>query len=137
VERSEAAAVIRGIADSIRQNPAQFHINVTVVGQQVTSHGGTGLSIHAVGGGPGSTTIGQTVSLQGAQVKISQQHATQALEQQFQALLTSLDTMASHLEAQAPDKGVLSNLYHSLLNTWVPGVITSVLGTVLSKAIGM
>jgi len=133
----EAAEVIRCIADSIRDNPSQFHISISVVGQQVTSHGGTGLSIKVVGGGSGSSTVGQNVSVDGTQVQIAHQRGAQAVDQQFQALLGSLDAIASQLESQMPDKGVVSRIYHNLLNTWVPGVIASVVGTVLSKAIGM
>jgi len=133
----EAAELIRGIASSIANNPSQFHISVNVTGQQVTSHGGVGLSITAVGGAPGSTTVGQSVSLGGAQVTIAQERGREAMGQQFQALIISLNTIASQLESNPPDKRTIERIYRSLLNTWVPGVITSVVGNVLSKAIGL
>ena len=133
----EAADVIRGIAKSIVDNPSQFHISVNVVGQQVTSHGGIGLSISAVGGGLGSTTVGQSVSMGGAQVTIAQERGVQAIEQQFQALLDSLSAIATQLESNSPDRGAINRIYRSLVDTWVPGVITSVVGNVLSKAIGL
>jgi hypothetical protein len=136
MKAKEAAEVIRAIAGSIRDNPRQFHIDISVIGQQVTSHGGIGLSINAIGGGFGSATVGQIVSLDGAQVRIAQQRGAQAIDQQFEALLKSLDGIAAQLESQMPDKGAASRIYRSLLNTWVPGVITSVVGTLLCQAIG-
>jgi hypothetical protein len=133
----EAAELIRGIITSIVDNPSQFHISVNVVGQQVTSHGGIGLKVTAVGGGPGSATVGQFVSVGGAQATIAQERGAQAINQQFQALLDSLNAIASQLDSSSPDKVAIERLYRSLLNNWVPGVITSLVGNVLSKVIGL
>jgi hypothetical protein len=48
---NEAAAVIRAMSRSLAANPAQFDIQINMTGQQVTSHGGTGIQIAATGGG--------------------------------------------------------------------------------------
>jgi hypothetical protein len=62
----EAAELIETMIASIKTNPAQFNISVSVIGQSVVSHGGIGMKVTAVGGGPGSTTIGNQVSMGGA-----------------------------------------------------------------------
>jgi hypothetical protein len=133
----DGAEIVRAIRDSLRANPAQFQLNINVTGQRVTSHGGTGVRITAVGGGPGSTTIGQKVTLDGASVEIAQAHATEAINQQFEALVNALDVIARELEASSPDKSILERVYRSLGGTWVPGVITSVIGNVLGKVVGL
>jgi hypothetical protein len=129
----EAAEVIRSVGAALIADPSQFHISVNVVGQQVTSSGGTGLQVTAVGGGPGSTTVGQVVSQDGAQVAIKQQRGARAMDQQLQALINSLNNIASELESSAPNRGTIERIYQSLLNTWVPGVITSVIGNLLCR----
>ncbi len=101
------------------------------------SHGGTGLHIQATGGGPGSKTIGQQVSLNGSHIEIGRQRGLAAMEQQLQALVGVLDTIVEQLKADTPDKSIVSRAYESLKGIWVPGVITSVLGYVLSKSIGL
>ena len=65
MEIEEAVSIIEEMIQSLKNNPNQFHINVNVTGQQITSQGGTGLIITATGGGPGSTTIGEIVSASG------------------------------------------------------------------------
>jgi hypothetical protein len=137
MERHEAAEIIRSMSAALVAEPSQFHISVKVVGQNVTSYGGTGLHVTAVGGGPGSLTVGQSVSVDGAQITISQQRATQAMNQQFQALIESLDNIAAELESATPNVGKAERIYQSLVNTWVPGIITSVIGALLSKAVGL
>jgi len=133
----EAAEIIRSMGAALIADPSQFHISVNVVGQQVTSYGGTGLQVTAVGGGPGSTTVGQVVSVDGAQVTINQQRGAQAVDQQLRALINSLNTIASELESPAPNRGTIERIYQSLLHTWVPGVITSVIGNLLCRVAGL
>ena len=133
---SEAASIVRSISKSLSTNPSQFHIEVNITGQQITSYGGTGLHITATGGGPGSSTIGQSVSLDGAQITIAQKKGRQAMDQQLQALVDALNSIASELESSTPNKNIINKMYNGLLNTWVPGVITSVLGTIIASIIG-
>jgi hypothetical protein len=136
MENAEAATMIRAVADSIRNNPGQFHIEINVTGQHVESHGGTGLSITAVGGGAGSNTIGQIVSLDGSQINIAQKKGAQVMDDQLRLLTRALDSIAIQLESPAPDKGIIKKAYESLKNTWVPGVISSVIGNILTH-VGM
>jgi len=137
MEIKEAITILESLAQSLIDNPSQFHITVNVTGQKITSHGGTGLSITATGGGISSTTIGQVVSSDGSQIEISQKRGQQAMNDQFNALLQTLTQIIDQLKEPSPDKGVISRLFESLKNTWVPGVIISVVGSVLTSAIGL
>ncbi|MEI6152712.1 MAG: hypothetical protein WCQ90_01330 [Deltaproteobacteria bacterium] len=133
---TEAAKVIDDIISSIKDDPAQFHLSINVTGQQITSYGGTGMSVSVTGGGPGSTTIGNKVSLDGASVEISRQRGVQAMNEQFNALLSTLATISQQLKSPTPDKTLIQRLAASIKNTWVPGVIVGVVANVVSAALG-
>ena len=134
---TEAAKVIDEIIGSIKNDPAQFHFSIKVVGQQVSSFGGTGMSVSVTGGGPGSTTIGNKVSVGGASIEIARQRGIQAMNEQFNALLSTLTNISQELKKQAPDKSLIQRLLVSMKNTWVPGVIVGVVGNVVSAALGI
>ena len=138
MNKREASEIIDSMIESIRNNPNQFQIEVKVTGQSVSNIGsGTGLSVSAVGGGQGSTTIGQNVSMNGAKIEIAQKAGIGAINQQIQTLIESLSTISNELKSQDPDKKKISRVYQSLKNTWVPSLITSVLGSILVKVIGI
>lgn len=137
MEIEEAVSIIEEIIQSLKNNPNQFHISVMTTGQKVTSCGGTGLKITATGGDSGSTTIGQKVSLNGSEIQISQDRSKQAIDVQFNALLQTLHEINEQLQTLAPDKNVISKLYDSLKNNWVPGIIISVVHSVLKNTIGL
>lgn len=133
---NEAVDIIEGIIQSLRDNPKQFNISIHVTGQNITSRGGTGLSITATGGESGSNTIGQVVSANGADIRISQERGMQVMDDQLNTLIQTLHKISIQLQSSSPDKGVIKQLYNSLKNSWVPGVIVSIVGSVLTKAIG-
>ena len=99
---TEAADVIEAMAKALRANPQQFHINISVIGQRVTSYGGIGMQVNAVGGGPGSTTIGNQVTMGGAQIELAQRQGAAAMDQQFGALLQTLANIAGELRNPQP-----------------------------------
>ncbi len=134
---NDARQIIEEMKKSIVEDPAQFNIAVNVTGQSIVSHGGTGLHIQATGGAPGSQTIGQHVSVDGTQIEIARRRGLSAMDQQMQALVQTLDTIIEQLKTDTPNKSVVSRAYESLKGKWVPGVITSVLGSLLSKVIGL
>jgi hypothetical protein len=131
----EAAAVIQAMSQSLVSQPGQFNIQVNTTGQHVVSQGGVGLNITAIGGGAGSTTLGQKVSAQAGTVQIQQ--GTRAFDTQLQTLVETLNKIAAELDTPSPDSGRIHKLYKSLLGAWVPGVITSVIGNVLQRALGL
>jgi len=137
MDRTHAAQLVEAIRDSIIAEPNQFHIAVNITGQKIVSHGGTGLQITTTGGVAGSTTIGQKVSVDGAQIEITRQKGTAAIQQQMQALANALDELAEQLKSQEPDKTIITRIYESLKQSWVPGVITSVVSCAVAKWIGL
>lgn len=137
MQNHEAAELIEAIAKSLRTDPAQFHISVRVVGQQVTSYGGTGMSISVTGGAAGSRTVGNQVSMDGASVQIAHGQANVAVQEQIAALCAQLEQISAELRKPNPDRSALQAAYDALKGTWVPGVIIGVLGNLLSKALGI
>jgi len=137
MDRTHAAQLVEAIRDSIIAEPNQFHIADNITGQKIVSHGGTGLQITTTGGVAGSTTIGQKVSVDGAQIEITRQKGTAAIQQQMQALANALDELAEQLKSQEPDKTIITRIYESLKQSWVPGVITSVVSCAVAKWIGL
>jgi hypothetical protein len=132
----DASEIIDSIAESIKTHPNQFHIEVNVTGQSISSYGGTGAVISATGGAPGSTTIGQSVSMNCAQIRIAQKAGVTAMNQQLQSLVDALNQISSELKAKQPDKSKIARIYESLKGTWIPQLIIAVLGNILVKSVG-
>jgi hypothetical protein len=131
----EAAEVIEAMAASFRANPAQFTIEIHMTGQKAMNTGGIGFASTAIGDGPGSTTIGNQVTVgQDANIEFK---AKQAFDQQGNAMLQTLQTIAAELRKPQPDRSLIQRAMASLKSAWVPGVITSVAGNVLTKALGL
>jgi len=138
MNKREVAEIIDSMIKSIRTNPNQFQIEINITGQSVSNiSGGIGVSVSATGGGPGSTTIGQKVSMDGSQIRIAQKAGNDAMKQQIQTLIGSLSAMSNELRSQKPDKEKISKVYQSLKNTWVPSLITSVLASILTQGLGI
>lgn len=138
MERNEAAAIIRAMSESLQRQPNQFQmeLKVTATGQSFANTGGIGLQVSATGGGAGSTTIGNQVSANTGDLHfgISQQ-APKALEGEMELLVQKLNSIAEQLEAQDPDRNLLSRIFRSFNDTWVPPVISAVIGAVLGPLI--
>lgn len=131
----EAAEVIEAMIASFRDNPAQFTIEINMIGMQATNTGGIGFATTAIGGGPGSTTIGNQVTVgHNANIEF---RAKQAFDQQGNAMLQTLHAIATELRKPQPDRSAIQRLRDSMKNTWVPGVIVGVVGNVVTKALGL
>ncbi|MEW5993688.1 MAG: hypothetical protein AB1744_04745 [Candidatus Zixiibacteriota bacterium] len=133
---AEAIEIIETIVDSLRSNPNQFNLEIKVIGQNIASSGGIGLNLSTTGGGPSSTTIGQVVSVGGNQIEIANKAAIEAMNSQYDALIDALSNIIVELKSSNPNKSRIMSILESLKNTWVPGVITSVLGNVISNCLG-
>jgi hypothetical protein len=134
---AEAADVIEAMSAALRANSQQFHINISVTGQRVTSYGGTGMVVNAVGGAAGSTTIGNQVNAGGAHVQLSPAQGGQAMDQQFGALLQTLHDLTTQLRSPKPDRSLIQRTIDGLKDSWVPGVITSAIVALIGKALGL
>ena len=137
MEKQTAAQLIKIIAEAIKNDPAQFHFDLNISGMSISAKdNSTGMIVSATGGAPGSKTIGLNVSMNSNyNVEIVKKTANTALSQQVTQLYNTLNELAEKLENG--DKSGIEKLYNSLKNTWVPGVITSVVGNVLSLALGI
>ena len=142
MDKNEGATVVREIINAIISNPAQFHFRVEVnsIGQSVTVNGGgTGVSVTATGGGPGSSAIGQSVSasINDADIKIALDNSNAEINSQMNQVLSNLNNIATELEKDEPDKGVLESIYQSLKEHWIPTVITAAIGAILKATVGI
>ena len=137
MSKKEAAGIIDSMTESLRNNPNQFQIQINVAGQFISNAGpGTGVEIHVSGGGPGSNTTGQKVSMDSSQIEITQKAGDEAMKQEMKTLVESLGVISHELTCQKPDKQKISKVCQSL-KTWVPSLIRSVLVCVLTQAVGM
>jgi hypothetical protein len=136
--KAEAAEIIDTIRQSLEREPGQFHfaVNLNVTGFQSTSHGGIGTNVSVVGGGAGSKTIGlqSSASVDNMQIEIAKNKAVQVVNEQHLALINSLNEIAAEFRAPQPDQSKLTRLYESITKTWVPSVIGSVIGNLITMA---
>lgn len=128
----EVAQILEGMANSLRENPSQFQftVHVTTIGASGTAYGGgVGMMGIAQGGGTG---IHASASTGSTQVGIAQKRGESAMGQKIQALADQLSAMAQEMKNDSPDKSKMEKMYESLKATWVPGVISSVVGNLLT-----
>lgn len=137
MNKTEAVALIEAIINSIKQEPGQFYIEVNVTGQKISSSGGIGAIISATGGGLGSTTIGQSITMGGSQIEFARKAATQEMQQQTQALLTLLKEIVVELSHRSPDRSRIRSILDSLKKTWVPPLIVSLVAKAVASSIGL
>ena len=138
MDRTEAAKLIQDIADSLKHHPDQFHLQVSGVGAiGIARGGGTGISSTAIGGGPGSTAIGLQATVRGGEggIQVVRGRADERTRQLVLELAQELISIARELRLSSPDVGRIRRIFDSLMNTWVPGVITSMLANVLTMAL--
>ena len=133
----EAADLITVIRSEIIKNPNQFTVEISITGQNIVSNGGIGMNVSVTGGGPGSHTIGNQVSMGGANIQLAQKQVNGAMTEQLNSLIAVLDKIILEIKNQNPDKSKIQTLINSLKNTWVPGVIIGVIGNAVSKSIGV
>ena len=137
MDTRDAADIIDGIVKSLTDNPNQFQYRIDVIGQSVVSNGGTGYIVNTMGGGPGSTTIGNQVTMSDASIKVSQMRASEYVSQEVSQLLLDLSRISAQLRSPTPDKSAIQRLFESLKKSWLPGVIVGVVSTAVSKSIGL
>ena len=130
----EAANIIETIISSLRDNPNQFQftVNVSTTGFSATSHGG-GIGAVGIAQG-GGTGIHASASMDDAKIQIAQNKADDEINQAVGTLLESLSAIAQELRSKSPNKSKITSIYESLKGKWIPGVIISVIGCLISQA---
>jgi len=138
MNQTEATSIIQAIVDSIKSDPGQFHLEIKIIGTTVNNTGeGPALYVNAKGGEPGSNTIGFQSSVTGANIQIAHKSADEKKQQEMAWLVNQLQTMINEPKSQSPNHDRLCKVYRSFINTWVPGVIISVIGHTLTMALGI
>ena len=132
----EATELLDVMARSLAENPGQFHFTINITGTQATSiGGGTGLSVQAMGGEPGSTTIGYQSSLNQPNVEISHATADAAIREQIGALVDALNGLASELRSTTPNRNRMREIMKVMEQSWVPNVITAVVASIIATTV--
>ena len=70
-------------------------------------------------------------------IQLMHKMADEAIRQETAWLNDQLQKIIDELKSQSPNPGKLQKLYHSLVDTWVPGVIISVIGNILTTVLGI
>ncbi len=124
-----AAKIIDDIVTSLRTNPNQFKLDVKVniSGSSATAHGG---GIDAVG----TAQVGRCDIYSSAtiNIQIAQKNAEGVFSQEMTTLQNTLAELAKEIRSKSPNEAKVRSIYNSLKGTWVPGVITSVIGNIIS-----
>jgi hypothetical protein len=133
----EAANILETIIKSISSNPSQFQftVNVNMTGFSATAHGG-GIGAVGISQG-GGIGIQASASIDDTKIQIAQMKAENAINQEVQTLIDALSEMARELRSVSPNKSKLISIYESLKGKWIPGVITSVVGNLISSIFGI
>jgi hypothetical protein len=133
-----AIVAIDAAIKSLKEQPNQFTLDVTVIGVSGTaSGGGTGVSVVANGGGPGSQTTGLTATVDGTQVNIAQHTADTKLQQESQKAVKLLTDIKTALQAPKVDKPTVQAKLSEFLKTYVAPVLKSVIEALVMKRLGL
>ncbi|WDH37411.1 hypothetical protein [Pseudomonas chlororaphis] len=132
----QASTIIDSLADSIKANPDQFTIQIRVIGQSVVSHGGIGMSVSVTGGGPGSSTVGNSVHMGSGTIEIATGKADAAMVEQMAGLAEALSQISQQLKSGNPDKSLIRSTIDALQKSWVPAAITAVISAVTKSVLG-
>ena len=133
MDNQTAIKLIQGIADSIKNNPNQFHFEINIIGTNVVNNApGIGLAVTANGGGPGSNTVGFQSNLNASDISIVQKKADGEINSQINKLTDALDGIIVELKQSSVNESKINNLYKSILGNWVPNVITNTIGGILA-----
>ncbi len=127
--RYAAIAAIDEAIKSLSNKPNQFSLLVKSTGLSVvqSGSGGTGMNVTVTGGGPGSKTTGLNVSMDGHDIQIVQQAATQALSEESQKAIQILQDLKKALSEETVESEEVDSLLAKLRETYVPVIISSII----------
>ena len=127
--RYAAIAAIDEAIKSLSNKPNQFSLLVKSTGLSVVQSrsGGTGMNVTVTGGGPGSKTTGLNVSMDGHDIQIVQQAATQALSEESQKAIQILQDLKKALSEETVESEEVDSLLAKLRETYVPVIISSII----------
>ena len=138
MKKEDAAIIIDSMIQALKTDPGQFDIIVNITGQSFSaSGGGIGAQITAIGGEAGSTTIGNQASINRGQIEITQRRVDAAMNEKMDALIQSLTSISDELKSSKTDYTRIESILSSIKGTWVPSIISSIIGSLLSQTMGI
>jgi hypothetical protein len=133
----DAADLIQSILDSMRSNPVQFNFQVSVTTVGAMGFGGPeGAGIVGIANGGGIGVQASAASPSNVQVQIAQQQASAEINAQAAAALRTLESIVAELRSQSLSTASKDGFLAQLRSTWLPNVIVTVIGAILTKAAG-
>ena len=127
MKSTEAAELIHVISSSLRANPGQFQINISLSGFSAQNTGGVGFQAQNTGG------IGFNSNMSNANIQVAQQQTGEAIDARISSLLSKLDAIEDQLRQPTPANGTLKVLAEAIYaDKWVPGVITAMVTALLN-----
>jgi hypothetical protein len=136
-----AVAAIDATIQSLKEQPNQFTLSVTVTGvvANASAPGSTGLSVQVQGGGIGSQTTGLSVTTSSGQVQIAQAAADEAMRKQSEQAIKLLTEIKSLLEKPKAkvDKPTIMARLAEFGKTYVAPALKTVIETLVKAALGV
>jgi hypothetical protein len=137
-ETDSTVIALDAAIESLKKEPNQFNLTVTTVGVMATaSNGGTGLSVQANGGGPGSTTVGLIASPSGGNIQLTQATADDQLKREAEKAVQLLQEIRGLLTQKKIDKPTIKSKLEAFSQTYVAPVLKSIIEALLKKRLGL
>lgn len=128
MNKSEAATLIRKIAESLRDQPDQFNIQITNAGYVANNSGGMGFVAQNTGGTGFHSNMG------GANIQIANNQARGVVDEKLQNILRKLDEIVEQLQLEQPCTDKLQKFANDIYaEKWLPSVIVAVITTILDN----
>lgn len=134
MNKEDVGRILNLLAESIESCPQVFNVKVEInsMGVVANNSGGVGISVNAIGGGAGSTTIGLHASpgLSNTHISILKGQAAEKLQQEISHLAQAIKDLAKAVETDANQESV----WNRIKKDWVPSFLIQYLANVVSLA---
>ena len=137
VRRNAAIEAIDEAIKSLSNEPNQFSLLVKSTGLSIvhSGSGGTGMNVTVSGGAPGSKTTGLQISMDGNEIQVSQQAATEALKAESQKAIKVLQDLKNTLSKETVESGKVDSLLERLRKTYIPSIISSIITKLVTSGL--
>jgi hypothetical protein len=133
----DAIAIIKAISESLRNDPTQFHYQVSVTGLKAVASapGSTGVKVSVTGGGTGPTT-GIHIQMDAGQIDLARRTVDQAIQQDIVRAIALLEDLASEIENDGKDRGKLQRTVEALRQTVLTPALQAAVFAVVQATLG-
>lgn len=132
MNRSEARDLLLVMAGSLRDDPPSFKVEVNLTGMRVSNSGGIGVLASPTGGGPGSTTIGVQASANAGDIDARVAAINDELRAQVTHAADVIAMIASEIERDKPDEGLIDRLVQQLPSQLVGAVVSATVSAIVA-----